>query len=249
MCFIAESGHPSSSLSCSDIIGSLYFDVMDHKIDKFILSKGHAAPCLYSALIVNGDIPYELISELRKVNSPLQGHPDFGRLPNVNMTSGALGQGVSFAIGCALAKKIKSKDGYIFALIGDGEMQEGQIWESAMFAGNNKLNNLIVFLDNNGGQSDGYVKDILPIDPILEKWKSFNWVVKEIDGHNVEEIKVQISEFKGSHIDKPLMVVANTKKGFINNELTILDGKHGGVVDEDVLKEVENAIKKDIEIL
>ena len=108
---------------------------------------------------------------------------------------------------------------------------------------------MIVFLDNNGGQSDDFVKDILPIDPIVEKWESFNWVVKEIDGHNVEEIKVQISEFKVSNIDKPLMVVANTKKGFINNKLTILDGKHGGVVDEDVLKEVENAIKKDIEIL
>ena len=161
MCLLAKSGHPYSSLSCSDIISTLYFSIMEED-DKFILSKGHAAPALYSALIINNSISSDFINKLREIDSPLQGHPDVSRLPQVNITSGALGQGLSFSIGISLSKKIKKEKGHIYCVIGDGESQEGQIWEAAMFAGNNQLNNLIVFLDKNGGQSDGKVNEIMP---------------------------------------------------------------------------------------
>ncbi len=247
MCFLSNSGHPSSSLSCSDIIGLLYFDIMDHKQDKFILSKGHAAPSLYSALMINKQISTDLINELRKIDSPLQGHPDVTRLPQVNVTTGALGQGLSFALGLALARKVTNRKGYIYALIGDGEMQEGQVWESAMFGGNNELNNLIVFLDNNQGQSDGSIDDIMPINPIKKKWESFGWLVEEVDGHDIKEIQKKISDYKLSNTSSPLMVVAKTKKGYINENLTILEGKHGGVVDKGVLSEIEKELKEVID--
>ena len=191
MCLLADSGHPSSSLSCSDIISSLYFSIMQDD-DKFILSKGHAAPALYSALIINNYISLDFINKLREIDSPLQGHPDISRLPEVNITSGALGQGLSFSIGLSLSKKIKKEKGDIYCVIGDGESQEGQIWEAAMYAGNNQLDNLIVFLDNNGGQSDGKVNEIMPLNPIKEKWESFGWEVTQINGHNHHEIEKSI---------------------------------------------------------
>ena len=245
MCFIAKSGHPSSSLSCADIIGILYFDIMNHEIDKFMLSKGHAAPSLYAALMVKGDISEDLIGELRKIDSPLQGHTDVNRLPQVNLTTGALGQGLSFSIGAALSKKIKKENGYIYSLIGDGEVQEGQVWEAAMFAGNYKLDNLITFLDNNGGQSDGSIDEIFPIDPIEDKFKAFGWSVEVVNGHDVNEIKQKIENFKNSKIRKPLMIISKTKKGYINKNLSILNGSHSGLIDDHVFDLVKNELRVD----
>ena len=241
MCFDASSGHPSSSLSCADIISSLHFEIMT-KEDKFILSKGHAAPALYSALIINGVLSKKLIPELRKIDSPLQGHPDVNRLPEVNLTSGALGQGLSFSIGLALSKKIKDENGYIYCLLGDGEIQEGQIWEASMFAGNRALDNLIVFLDNNGGQSDGRVEEIMNLEPITDKWESFGWSVKTINGHDQKEIKSSVINHKKSNLKKPLMLVSKTSKGYINENLNTLNGQHGGPVSKEDLQNVINEL-------
>ncbi len=241
MCLLAESGHPSSSLSCSDIISTLYFSIMEDD-DKFILSKGHAAPALYSALIINNHISSDFINKFREIDSPLQGHPDISRLPEVNITSGALGQGLSFSIGLSLSKKIKKEKGDIYCVIGDGESQEGQIWEAAMYAGNNQLDNLIVFLDNNGGQSDGKVNEIMPLNPIKEKWESFGWEVTQINGHNQDEIEKSIINRKKRHNLKPLIIIANTKKGYISENLTILDGMHGGSMTEEILDQVKKEL-------
>ena len=241
MCLLAQSGHPSSSLSCSDIIGTLYFSIMDDH-DKFILSKGHAAPALYSALMIKKIIPKEYIDKLREIDSPLQGHPDISRLPEVNITSGALGQGLSFSIGLALSKKIKNEEGYIYCVIGDGEVQEGQVWEATMFAGNRDLNNLVVFLDNNGGQSDGKVNEIMPLVPITDKWESFGWQVSTINGHDHNEIINVISSYKNGKNNKPLLIVSETKKGHISENLTILDGMHGGSMTDEILIEVKEEL-------
>ncbi len=246
MCYLAKSGHPSSSLSCSDIIGTLYFDIMDSNRDKFILSKGHAVPALYSALIVNNVISIDLINKLREIDSPLQGHPDVSRLPEVQLTTGALGQGLSFGIGVALAKKLKKEQGEVYVLVGDGEIQEGQIWEAVMFAGNKNLSNLILFLDNNGGQSDGKVSDIMPLNPLREKFEAFGWNIDEIDGHDSSAIVKSIKNHIASESNKPLFVNSNTVKGFINRDTKILEGSHGGVVDEDTMKLVRN--KLDIKV-
>ena len=232
MCYIAKSGHPSSSLSCSDIIGTLYFEIMDKSKDKFILSKGHAVPALYSALIVNNVISKDLINKLREIDSPLQGHPDVSRLPEVELTTGALGQGLSFGIGISLAKKLKKEQGQVYVLVGDGEIQEGQIWEAVMFAGNRNLRNLIMFLDNNGGQSDGKVSEIMPLDPLREKFDAFGWDVGEISGHDSNAIMNVVKNHLDSDSNKPLFVNSNTTKGFINKDTKILDGSHGGVIDE-----------------
>jgi len=244
MCFEASSGHPSSSLSCADIISTLHFEIMT-KEDKFILSKGHAAPALYAALIINGVLSKKHISELRKIDSPMQGHPDVNRLPEVNLTSGALGQGLSFSIGLALSKKIKGENGYIYCLLGDGEIQEGQVWEASMFAGNRGIDNLIVFLDNNGGQSDGRVEEIMNLEPIAEKWKSFGWSVETINGHNQKEIKSSVTNHRKSDLKSPLMIISKTSKGYINENLNILDGQHGGSVSKEDLQNVINELSID----
>ena len=238
MCLDAQSGHPSSSLSCSEIIGSLYLKLMDLDYDKFVLSKGHAAPSLYSALMVINKIPKDLINNLRNIDSPLQGHPDVSRLEDVNVTTGALGQGLSFGIGLAIGKKIKKEKGNIFCLIGDGEMQEGQIWEALMFAGNNNLDNLITFLDFNKGQSDGKVEEIMKITPIDKKLEAFGWSVKEIDGHSLSEIETTVLNKLSKKDGKPLFIISNTNKGYISPDLTILDGNHGGGMNDEVMNKV-----------
>ncbi len=247
MCLLAKSGHPSSSLSCSDIIGSLYFLIMKDE-DKFILSKGHAAPALYSALMIKNIIPRDYINKLREIDSPLQGHPDISRLPEVNLTSGALGQGLSFSIGLALSKKIKNEKGYIYCVIGDGEVQEGQIWEASMFAGNNDLDNLIVFLDSNDGQSDGKVSEIMPLMPIVDKWKSFGWNVSTINGHSHDEIINTVNIYKNEKNKRPLLIISKTKKGYISENLTILQGQHGGSMTDEVLIKVKKELSISEEI-
>ena len=192
----AGSGHPGGSLSAVEILTALYFKVLKHDPadplwqdrDRFILSKGHAAPVLYSALCESGYLPIEELSTLRKIDSRLQGHPECTLTPGIEMSAGALGQGLSFGIGVALTGRLDSKDYYTYVLLGDGECDEGQVWEAAMAAAHLKLDKLIAIIDNNGIQIDGWNKDIMNLDPLNEKWKSFNWNVIEASGNDITEV-------------------------------------------------------------
>ena len=230
----AGSGHPGGSLSAADILSYLFFKEMKvdpenprwSERDRFVLSKGHAAPVLYAALAEKGFFPGEDLSSLRKINSHLQGHPDMKKTPGVEMSTGSLGTGFSATIGMALAAKLDKKDYRIFVMLGDGEVQEGQVWEAAMAASHYKLDNLIAVLDYNGLQIDGNINDVLSPEPLNEKWRAFGWEVIEIDGHNLEEIHMAFT--KANEIkDKPVMIIAKTIKGkgvsFMENEA----GWHG----------------------
>lgn len=220
MLYKAQSGHPGGSLSACEIVTALYFKEMKidpenpnwDERDRFVLSKGHGAPVLYAALAERGFFPKEKLNSLRKIDSMLQGHPDMKDTPGVDMTTGSLGQGISAASGMALAGKIDKKDYRVYALVGDGEVQEGIVWEMAMFAAHHKLDNLTVFLDHNGLQIDGKNKDVMDIEPIDEKFKAFGWHVISIDGHNFEEIFNAIDEAKNTE-GKPTMIIAKTIKG------------------------------------
>lgn len=216
----AESGHPGGSLSATDIVTALYFNVMNidpanpkwEERDRFVLSKGHAAPVLYSALAELGYFPKEDLNRLRKMGQHLQGHPDMKGTPGVDMTTGSLGQGFSAAAGMALAGKLDKKAYKVYAIIGDGEIQEGQIWEAAMFAAHYKLDNLIGILDYNKVQLFGTTKDIMNVSPVSEKFRAFGWHVLEIDGHDMQAILNALGEAQ-KLVDKPVMIVANTIKG------------------------------------
>ncbi len=216
----AGSGHPGGSLSCVEIIASLYFHIMRHNSsnpqsedsDKFLLSKGHACPTLYAALALSGYFPMEELKTLRKLGSILQGHSDRLTTPGVLMSTGSLGQGLSCAGGIALGGKISQKDFFIFCLLGDGETQEGQIWEAAMSSSHYKLDNLICFLDYNKLQIDGKVRDVMNIEPVMDKWKAFEWDVREINGHNIKEIISAVNEAKKIK-GLPKMIIAHTIKG------------------------------------
>lgn len=216
----AGSGHPGGSLSSTDILTALYFEIMDHKPDdpdwedrdRFVLSKGHAAPALYGVLAESGYFPTDELMTLRKLGSRLQGHPDMRKTPGVDATTGSLGQGISLAAGMSLASKIDRGPYHVFAICGDGEMQSGQIWESAMFASHQKLDNLIVFLDRNKLQIDGSTEEVISIEPIVSKWEAFGWDVTEIDGHDMEEIVSSVKQAKQVH-DRPSLIIAHTIKG------------------------------------
>lgn len=216
----AGSGHPGGSLSSADILSYLYFREMKvdpnnpdlPERDRFILSKGHAAPVLYAALALKGYFPEEQLATLRQIDSHLQGHPHRLDTPGVEASTGSLGQGLSMAVGMAMGHKISGNNGRIYALIGDGESQEGQIWEAAMTAGFRKLDNLCVFLDHNNLQIDGKVSDIKAITPLLEKWQAFHWNVIEIDGHDFLQIEKALSGFSKEQ-EKPTMIIARTTKG------------------------------------
>ena len=216
----AKSGHPGGSLSAADIIAYLYFkemniDPQDPKKDdrdRFVLSKGHIAPALYAALANRGFFPVEELKTLRKIGSRLQGHPDMKKIPGVDMSTGSLGQGISAACGMAKAGKLMNKDYRVYTVLGDGEIQEGQVWEAAMFAGHNKLDNLVVIVDNNGLQIDGNIADVCSPYPIDEKFKAFNFHVINIDGHNFDEIEAAFEEAKTVK-GQPTAIVAKTVKG------------------------------------
>ncbi len=216
----AQSGHPGGSLSAVEILTYLYFKEMNidpsnsksPKRDRFVLSKGHAAPVLYATLAERGFFPADELLTLRKINCRLQGHPDMKGIPGVDMSTGSLGQGLSAAAGMALAGKIDSSDYRVFALLGDGELEEGQIWEAAMFAAHYKLNNLTIFIDFNGLQIDGSIAEVLSPLPIPEKWRAFGWNVLEIDGHDLKEIHCAVQSAKGI-LDKPTAIIATTIKG------------------------------------
>jgi transketolase len=215
------SGHPGGSLSMADIFAYLYFsgklklDPQNPNMknrDRVVLSKGHACPVLYAALAEKGYFDKSHLSTLRKYGSILQGHPDMNKTPGVDITSGSLGQGLSCAVGMAIGAKLDNISSQVYAIVGDGECDEGQIWEAAMAAAHYKLGNLTVILDKNGLQIDGYTKDIMNTDPMSEKWKAFGWQVIEIDGHDFEEIDVAISKAIFSK-DVPVCIIANTVKG------------------------------------
>ncbi len=215
----AQSGHPGGSLSEADILSALYFyklrinpkkpDWQDR--DRFVLSKGHASPAYYAVLAMKGFFDKKELKNFRKINSMLQGHPELST-PGVDFAGGSLGQGVCFANGIAIAGKLDKKKYNVYVLIGDGESQEGAVWEAAMAASHHKLDNLVVILDKNQVQETGKTKDIMNIDPAPDKWKAFGFEVFDIDGHNMEEIVKGLDKadkIKG----KPVMIVANTIKG------------------------------------
>ncbi len=216
----AKAGHPGGSLSAADMFTYLYFEEMnidpaDPKKadrDRFVLSKGHTAPGYYSALANRGYFPVEDLKTLRHLGSYLQGHPCMQETPGVDMSSGSLGQGISAAVGMALAAKIDNKDYRVYTLLGDGEIQEGQVWEASMFAGANKLDNLVVIVDNNGLQIDGKVEDVCSVYPIDKKFEAFNFNVINVDGHNFDEIRAAMQKAKETK-GMPTAIVMKTVKG------------------------------------
>ncbi len=218
--FSAKSGHPGGSLSCTDIFTVLYFDEMRVDVnnpkwpdrDRFVLSKGHCAPALYATLAVKGFFPEEDLFTLRKTDSYLEGHPNMTYVPGVDMSTGSLGQGISAAVGMALAGKIDQKDYRVYSILGDGELQEGQVWEASMAAAHYQLDNLTAFVDYNGLQIDGPIKEVMSPEPIADKFIAFGWNVIVIDGHDMEAIKNAIDQAKTVK-EKPTMIVCNTIKG------------------------------------
>ncbi len=216
----AGSGHPGGSLSAADIVTALYFKVMRHDPkntqwpdrDRFILSKGHAAPILYAALAECGYFPVEELSTLRKLGSRLQGHTDRTLTPGVEMSAGSLGQGLSFGIGIALAARLDKRDYHVYVLLGDGECEEGQIWEAAMSAPHFRIDNLTAIVDHNGIQLDGRCCDIMGLESLADKWRAFNWHVIEIDGHDMNQILHALEE-AGKTKGRPTVIIAHTVKG------------------------------------
>ncbi len=212
----AQSGHIGSSLSMSEILACLFFKIMKYdkgneNNDKFILSKGHGVPILYAVYQELGWISMDELLTLRKINSKLQGHPDMTIFKYFDAGTGALGQGISIAIGYALAFKLDNKTSNVFCVIGDGEMQEGQIWEAAMYIGSKKIDNICVIIDNNKFQNERSVKETLDFYPVKNKWESFGWDCIDINGHSVDEIISAFNIFKSNN--KPTVIIANTIKG------------------------------------
>lgn len=253
--YSGKSGHPGGSLSIADILAYLYFEEMnvDPKNpknpdrDRFVLSKGHACPALYAALALKGFFPVEELKTFRKLGSFLQGHPDMKHTPGIDMSSGSLGQGISAACGMALSGKISEKNYRVWTILGDGECEEGQVWEAAMFAAHYKLNNLCAFIDFNGLQIDGDVRQVMNPTPLDEKFRAFGWNVVCIDGHNFEEIEEAVEAAKNSAL--PTAVIAKTIKGkgvsFMENEA----GWHGNAPNEEQYKiGMADLAKFDVEV-
>ena len=247
----AGAGHPGGSLSSTDIFTYLYFEEMninpekpdDPDRDRFVLSKGHTAPGLYSVMAQRGYFPVEELTTLRKLGSRLQGHPSMQYLPGLDMSSGSLGQGISAACGMALSAKLDKKDFRVYTLLGDGELQEGQVWEAAMFAGFRKLDNLVVIVDNNGLQIDGPVDKVCSPYPIDKKFEAFNFHVINIDGHNFDEIKAAFEEAKKTK-GMPTAIIAHTVKGkgvsFMENQA----GWHGKAPNDDEFKQAMEELER-----
>ena len=251
MVYMASSGHPGGSLSIADILTVLYFLEMNvspiepknENRDRFVLSKGHASPALYATLAERGFIKKEDLRGFRSINSILQGHPDMKKIPGVDMSTGSLGQGLSVANGMALAGKLDKKDYRVYCVLGDGEIEEGQVWEAAMSAGHYKLDNLCVIVDNNNLQIDGTIEEVMSSYPIDEKFKSFGFQVINIDGHNYQEI-IDAFDVARNIKGKPVCIIAKTVKGkgvsFMENKVEW----HGKAPNEEqymqALKELEN---------
>lgn len=218
--YSASSGHPGGSLSIAEILTLLYFEVMnvDPKNpknpdrDRFVLSKGHTAPALYSVLALKGFFPIEDVATFRKIDSYMQGHPDMKHIPGVDMSTGSLGQGVSAAGGMALAAKLDNKSYRVYSILGDGEIEEGQVWEQAMFAAHYKLDNFTIFVDNNGLQIDGNVADVMNPNPIDKKFEAFGWHVIKVDAHDFNALMDAINEAKATK-GQPTAVIMKSIKG------------------------------------
>jgi len=216
----AGSGHTGGSLSAADVAVAIYFSKMDYnpedpswaRRDRFILSKGHAAPLLYAIMAEAGYFPPDVLDNLRQIESPLQGHPCCKSLPGVEISTGSLGQGLSVANGMALGLRLDKNPARVYCILGDGEIQEGQIWEAAMTASHYKLDNLCAVVDNNGLQIDGRVRDVMNIEPIVDKWLSFGWHVIEIGGHDMHEILGALDEAERTK-KMPTVIIAHTTKG------------------------------------
>jgi transketolase len=226
----AGAGHPGGSLSAADIVTALYFRIMRidpqrpdwPDRDRFILSKGHACPVWYAALAERGYFDKSHLRTLRKLDSILQGHPDMRKTPGIDMTAGSLGHGLSVGVGMALAGRLLQKDYHVWVIVGDGEVQEGSIWEAAMAASKWKLDNLTAILDRNHLQNDDCVDTEMPIEPLADKWRAFGWEVVEIDGHDMEQI-VRTLEWAREFRGRPVMIIAHTIKGkgvsFMENQV------------------------------
>ena len=242
----AKSGHPGGSLSATDILTALYFSEMNidpanpkmEGRDRFVLSKGHAAPAIYATLAERGYFSKDELLTLRKFGSRLQGHPDMKKLPGIEISTGSLGQGLSVANGMALNAKIFNETYRTYIVLGDGEVQEGQIWEAAMTAAHYKLDNLCAFLDSNNLQIDGNVTEIMGVEPLDKKWEAFGWNVIKIDGHNFEEILSALKKAKECK-DKPTMILAKTVKGKGVSFMENVCGFHGVAP---TLEELERAL-------
>lgn len=242
--YSAASGHPGGSLSIADLLALLYFEVMnvdpkhpkDENRDRLVLSKGHCAPALYGALAERGYFPLEDIKTLRQIDSYLQGHPDMKGVPGVDMSTGSLGQGISAANGMAIAGKMDNKDYHVYAILGDGELEEGQVWEAAMFAAQYKLDNLTAFVDFNGLQIDGKITDVMSPCPIDEKFRAFGWDVQVVDGHDFDALRKAVST-AAKVCGKPSVIIMKTTKGkgvsFMENEISW----HGSAPNEEQYKQ------------
>jgi transketolase len=216
----AKSGHPGGSLSAVELITTLYYDILNHRPedpqwadrDRFILSKGHACPVLYSVMAECGYTPKDQLKTLRQLGSIYQGHPDVRFIPALEASTGSLGQGLSLGIGLALAAKLNGSPSRTYVMVGDGEVQEGQIWEAAMFASYHRVDNLVCIVDFNKIQLDGWVKDILSLDPLADKWRSFGWHAIELDGHDIPAVQKAFAEAAATK-GQPTVLVAHTIKG------------------------------------
>ena len=245
--FNAKSGHPGGSLSIAELISALYFDEMnvenpeDPNRDRFVLSKGHTAPALYAALGLRGFFDIKELENLRAIDSNLQGHPDMNKVRGVDMSTGSLGQGISAAVGMALFGKAEKKDYRVYTILGDGELQEGQVWEAALAASHYKLDNLVVIVDNNNLQIDGEIASVINIYPIADKFKAFGFNTVEIDGHNIDEI---LESFKTAKTTKgmPTCIIAKTAKGkgvsFMENQA----GWHGQAPNAELYEKAQKEI-------
>ena len=245
----AKSGHPGGSLSCADILTYLYFSKMNidpnnpkmEDRDRFVLSKGHAAPALYSVLANRGYFDTELLKTLRQIGSILQGHPDMKHIPGVDMSSGSLGQGISAAVGMALSAKHFGNDFKVYSVLGDGEIEEGQVWEAAMFAANKGLDNLTAFVDYNNLQIDGSIEEVNSAAPIDKKFEAFNWHTIVIDGHDFDQIEAALNE--AETVNKPVAIIAKTVKGkgvsFMENQV----GWHGSAPNDEQYEQAMAELK------
>ncbi len=250
----AKSGHPGGSLSAADILTYLYFKEMNidpknpkkPNRDRFVLSKGHAAPALYSVLAERGFFDKNELINLRQIGSMLQGHPDMKHIPGVDMSSGSLGQGISAACGMALSAKHFGDDFRVYTMLGDGEIEEGQVWEAAMFASNKKLSNLTAFVDFNGLQIDGTIDEVNSAKPIDKKFEAFGWHVICINGHDFDEIESALAEAKT--VDKPVAIIANTVKGkgvsYMENAVNWHGAAPNDELYEQAMAELKDALAK-----
>jgi len=220
MVFEAGSGHPGGSLSAADVVAALYFRVMKHDPasptwpdrDRFIMSKGHAVPIVYAAMAEAGYFPVSELTTLRKLNSRLQGHPSAKDLPGIEASTGSLGQGLSIGLGMALGLRMDGRSSTVYVMLGDGEIEEGQVWEAAMAAAHYKADNLVAILDRNRFQLDGPTAEIMEVEPVVDKWRAFGWRVLDIDGHAMQQV-VHALEVARERTGRPTVIVAHTIKG------------------------------------